>query len=348
MFAWMKLLRELSPAALTVVAQAISADDNGRLQWNRFFPRREVPSVRLANITTLDDRATADRREWDAPGRRIPLVTPSWRELEMIPIEAEHVIDEYEMQLLSERTGGNAAVIQQTLMTSIPDRVRTLVAADYRRVEVDAFTSWANGNAVVRNPQDGTSYTVTYGFDAARISTAGTAWNDVGVNAWTLFLAWLQAGEDAVGLIEGVMIRRATLNAIQADAPVSANMNVMTQTILEQMVTDVMGNAFRFEVNESTVDIFTDGGLTRTRTKIWPTGKVAAIPAGTEVGTTGFAPVVRAMEIANQVPGAGIDTNGATAFYFERNDGKELVLQAQMNALTIPDEQRVYVIAAGV
>ncbi len=348
MFAWIKLLRELSPAALTVVAQAISADDNGRLQWSRFFPRREVASVRLANITTLDDRATADRREWDAPGRRIPLVSPSWRELEMVPIEAEHIIDEYEMQLLNERAMGNAEVIQRALMTSIPDRVRGLVAADYRRVEVDAFTAWANGNAVVRNPQDGTSYTVSYGFDAARITTAGTAWDDAGVNAWTLFTAWLQAAEDAVGLIEGVMLRRTTLNAIMADAPVSANMNVMTQTILEQLVTDTIGNSFRFEVNESSVDVFTDGGLTKTRTKVWSTGKVAAIPAGTEVGTTAFAPVVRAMEIANQVPGAGIDVNGATAFYFEQNDGKGLKIQAQMNALTIPDEQRLYVIQAGV
>jgi hypothetical protein len=45
---------------------------------------------------------------------------------------------------------------------------------------------------------------------------------------------------------------------------------------------------------------------------------------------------------------SGIDTNGITVFHDGYNSGKGLIIQAQANALPIPDEQRVYVTNTGV
>jgi hypothetical protein len=39
-FAWTESIDEVSPAALTVLAQAVSPNDNGRLKWDMFFPRK--------------------------------------------------------------------------------------------------------------------------------------------------------------------------------------------------------------------------------------------------------------------------------------------------------------------
>ena len=78
------LIEELSPASLTVVAQTISANNTGRLRWPLFFPRQNVDSVDLREVTTIDYRPVSDRREWNSRGRLIPDITPPVRELAMI------------------------------------------------------------------------------------------------------------------------------------------------------------------------------------------------------------------------------------------------------------------------
>lgn len=346
MFDPAKLLMELQPPALTVRAQTVSPNDNGTLMWDRFFPRVDAASIKLADIFTNDSRLVADRREWDAPGRFIPLVIPNWREMEMLPIEGYQLIGEREQQLLGESSFGNREDVMRTLGIRIPDRVDTLVSADYRRLEIDAFEAWANNRVIVRNPQTGTTVTTSYAMDTGRFQTAGTAWSAAGVNAWNEFKDWLQDAEDEVGLLEGVAIRRATLNVIMEDAPVNVNQATMTQSVLSDLVTQVMGNAFRFEIMENSLDVFDDGGIATTRTKVWPANHIAAIPAGGMVGNTAFAPVLRAMEIARAIPGAGIDVRGATVYYLSENDGKTLKLQAQLNAMPMPNEQKVFVMDA--
>ena len=72
-FAWMAQVAALSPAALTVRAQTISPNDNGRLLWDLFFPRVNVDSVRLSEINTLDDRPAADRGHGAHARRRLRL-----------------------------------------------------------------------------------------------------------------------------------------------------------------------------------------------------------------------------------------------------------------------------------
>jgi hypothetical protein len=348
-FSWISTYRDLSPAALTVRAQALPYNDRGTLLWDRFFPRRNVGSIRLSDITTLDVRAAADRRDWNAPGRRIPLETPPYRNLEMVPIEAEHVIDEREMQILMERNAGNGDLVIQALRADIPGRVEMLAMADYRRLEYDTFQAWANGTVVVRNPQDASkTYTVSYGIAGSRYTTAGTAWNDVSINGYDAFLAWLDTAASTIGPLRGAMMRRATWNAILTDAPTASGGAKETRAGLNDRLTADLGYAFEIIENEHSVDIFDDGGTAKTRTKVWPAQKVAAIPVGDEVGYTAFAPVYRAQEMAASVPGAGIDSNGVTVYYNEQNSGKELIIQAQLNALTVPDDQRVFVIDAGV
>src|SRR4051812_35136511 len=110
-FAWTQTIDELSPAALTVRAQAISPNDDGRLKWDIFFPRQNVESVDLEDVTTLDYRPASDRREWNQRGRLIPVKTPALRKVSIVPIEGNYLWGEYELQKLNERSIGNAAII---------------------------------------------------------------------------------------------------------------------------------------------------------------------------------------------------------------------------------------------
>lgn len=347
-FAWTQTIEELSPAALTVRAQAISPNDNGRLRWDLFFPRRNVDSVDLADVTTLDYRPASDRREWNQRGRLIPQKSPTTRSVSIVPIEGNYHWGEYELQKLNERAIGNAAIVAQIMQSSVPARIDAIVSANYRRLEVDAFRAWALGNIVQRNPQNAAeTFTASFGFDAARYQTAGTAWNDAGENAYDLLLDWLDDAINAVGGIRGIVCRRNFVKEVLADAPDLAGGARMTLVQLEQRIQDDLGSDFRFYPMEDTVEVFDDGGTATTATKVWTAQKIAAVPAMTEVGYSAFAPVIRAMDIARQLPQAKIDTNGQTAFYEEHSNGRELTVEVQVNACPIPDEQKLFIMDVG-
>jgi hypothetical protein len=351
-FAWVAAERALTAAALTVRAQTIPLNDQGRLLWDAFFPRRDVDSVKVANITTIDFRPVSDRREWNARGRLINMKTPNVGDIEMVPIESFFKLGEREVQDLLERTIGNEALFRQMVGTSIPDRTDVLAQANARRIEVDAFRVWTHGEIVAKNPVTGNTFTATFDFPsrAERYTTAGTAWNDAGRNAYNDHLAWLISAIELIGPIEGSMLRLATMNAILADAPRTAELaNVApTRADVERSIQDQLGMPFRFFVNESTLDVYNDGGTATTRAKVWATGKVAAIPAGGNVGFTAFAPVARAYEVSNAAPEAKIDIRGQVAYTETGNAGRDLTIECQVNAMPIPDENRIAVIAAGV
>lgn len=343
---WIPATEELSDAALTVRAQTVSPDDNGALRWNFFFPRRNVNSVKLEDVTTLDYRPTADRREWNAPGRLIPYRTPSRRKVEIVPINPYRKWGESEMQELAERTLGNEGLMLEIIGNEIEPSVDEMAASVYRRIEVDAMSAWALGLITQKNPQSGETYTASFGFDAGRMQTAGTAWNDGSMNAYNEFVAWVKDGRQAIGSAGGVMLKQIHVNAIMADAPNPVGTYPMTLTQVEQRITDELGSAFMFVVNEDTVHTFNDGGTAYSDYEVWPQ-RMALIPRGNTVGTTAFAPVVRAMDLARQVPQAKIDIRGVTVFYDEANAGRELKVEEQANALSVPDEQRLWVINPG-
>jgi hypothetical protein len=342
---WIEAVDELSPAALTVRAQAVSPTDQGRLYWSGFFPRQNVDSVNLADVTTLDDRPVADRREWNQRGRHVPPRTPARREVSIVPIEAYDKIGEYEMQRLNERFAGNQGQMASVIGVSIPDRVERLALADYRRLEVDAWTAWLTGVITQRNPQNAAeTYQASFGFAAGRIQTAGTAWNDNSLNAYNEFIAFAEDAIDTLGSLAGFALRLSLLQAIQADAPDLIGGVSMTRAQMVQRMSDDLGQPIFLQVVEDTVDVYTDGGTATSSTKVFAAGRLAAIPADGRIGYAAFAPVVRAMEMARQVPQAGIDTNGVTVYYDEAGTGRELDIEAQLNAMPVPDEQRIFVI----
>ena len=348
-FTWLAEEQELSAAALTVRAQAISPNDNGQLLWDAFFPRANVPSVKLSEVTSLDWRPTADRREWNMPGRLIPLLTPATKLMTMVPIESFFQIAEEEMQALVEQNlSASQQQFRNLIRASIPDRVDTLVESNYRRIEVDALNAWANGTIVQKNPENGLLYTASYGFAAERMRVAATPWNDVGVNAYDELIAFAEDSIDKVGSIVGVALRLTTFRAIQADAPQLIAGVTPTRSEVEARISDQLGTPFRFYILENTVDVFTDGGVAYSRVKLWPTGKVAAVPAGEAVGNTAFAPVARAVDIDASAPGAEVDVRGMTVWHETSANGKRLTIECQVNAAPVPDERRVNVIDAGV
>lgn len=347
-FNWTQEIEELSPAALTVRAQAVSPNDDGRLKWDMFFPRQNVDSVDLDDVTTLDYRPASDRREWNQRGRLIPIKAPNTRKVSIVPIEGNYLWGEYELQKLNERSMGNGALIAQIMQSTVPGRVDAISMANYRRLELDAFEAWALGTVTQRNPQNASeTFQASFGFDANRYQTAGTAWNDSGQNAYNNLLAWIDDAINAVGSIQGVIARRNFILEVLADAPDLAGGAKMTWTQLEDRIQQDRGTLFQFYPMDDTVEVFTDGGTASTSTKVWAAEKIAAVPAGARVGYSAFAPVVRAMDIANQLPQAKIDTNGQTAFYEEHNGGRELTLEVQVNAMPVPDEQKMYVMDVG-
>lgn len=347
-FAWIAEQERLTAAALTVRAQTIDPYDEGRLSWGTFFPRKDVDSIKLNEMTTIDFRPSADRREWNARGRFIPLETPPMREFEMVPIEAYFSLDEYDLQKLAERAIGNEGVWQREVGLQIPQRTDGLVEALYRRLEIEAMTAWAFGTITARNPQTGTTQTLDFGYDTNRYTTAGTTWSTS--NAYGFFITWLESAMEYIGDVGGAMMRLAQFRMLQESAPNkfipdSALGLRVTANQLSQLVSDDLGVPFTLYVNEQSVDVFDDGGTAYTRTKLWPADMVAAIPAGgNAIGETAFAPVYRAIEMARQVPGAGIDVRGATVYHAEANGGRELTVEAQFNAMPIPNEQNVFVI----
>jgi hypothetical protein len=302
-------------------------------------------------MTTIDYRPTADRREWNAPGRRVPIITPTTRKISMIPIEANFRIEEAEMQRLAERANGNEELLQDVISAKIPARVDMIALSCYRRLELDAFQAWGNGQIIQRNPENAAqTFTMSFGFPATRYTTAGTAWDNAGVNAYTLFLNWARAAVDLVGPIEGAVLRQAIYDAILADAPLGPNSVPLTPAGLDERIQQDLKYRFEFFIVERTVDQFTDGGLAVTRTKVWPSGKIAAVPQGTKVGKAAFAPVLRAWDIANSVGAAdaSVDVNGVTVIADVQNAGKAAEFQAQLNAMPVPNETSLYVTNTGV
>ena len=351
-FTWMAEAEELSPAALTVRAQTVDPTDAGRLLWDAFMPRRNVDQTKLASLSTRDVRIVTDRREWNARGRYVNLVTPPRRELEWIPIEGYFKLEEKELNDLLNEVRGNQELFRRIISARIPDRTDMLATANYRRLELDVFEAWTQGQITAMNPQTGVTFTVDYGFDANRYQTAATAWNDVGLNAYEEFLAWYADAFQAVGPLAGAMMRLATRNAIAEDAPnpaVGAPAGLRpTITQVEQRIQDELGMPFQFFLNESTMEPYADAGLARQTVNVWPAQVIAAVPAGFQVGTTAFAPVTRAYDLSNQVPEAGTDIRGQTVYHEVGNGGRELTIEAQFNPMPDPDERKLYVINVGV
>ncbi len=351
MFNWINTEQLLTNAALTVRAQARSAIDLGLVNSPAFFPRVDARGVKLSDITTLDARPVADRREWNAPGRQIPLAVPSFRDVEMIPVESYFKLEEQEMQKIMEGALGNEAVFRQIVGPDIPTRVDRLVSANIRRIDLDAFRAWALGVITVRNPQgSGADKTVDFQFSSSRYTTP-TAWTGTPTTgtAWTQFLTETYNAETLMGATRGAVMRRSTFVAIQYTAPLGTNQAYpLSRAELERRLGEELGHPFTIIVFEDSVDVFDDGGQAYTRTKIWPANRVAWIPDSGIIGSTYYAPTVNGFQMANASPDMAIDVRGMSVVRTVANEGKELSVRCQVNALAVPNEQALYVVNAGI
>lgn len=353
-FNWIERARELSAAALTVRAQLISPNDNGRLIWDAFMPRQNVETNEIDVIFGRRDlRFVADRREWNTRGRQIPIGMPIRENLTFTPIESYFKVGEEEIYKLTTQTRGNEALFREIIGADIPSRIDGLASANYRRVEVDFATAWALKQIEAKNPSNGQTLTVALPYDSARWETAGTAWDDSGLNAYDEFLAWYQAAKEMTGDAgQGAITRQAVIRAIQADAPnpfIPAGVSIqLTRSQLEDRISQEVGSPFRFYEYELSLDLFADGSTNATRTKVWPAGRIAFVPAGEQVGVTAFAPVVRAMEAARTERDAGIDIRGMTAYTEVANGGRELTVEVEAIACPVPNEQMMAVMNTGI
>lgn len=328
----------------TVSAQLVTPGDAGNLLYPTFFPRQDVASINIGEISIGNFRPTASRREWNGPGRLIPVRTPNTRDLEIIPVESYFTLGEKEIQKLVEQTDNNEQLILQRMGADLPSRTDGLAEADQRRIELDALTLWQTGTLTQDDPQTGRTYVTSFGYDVSRIQTPA-AWT--ATTAYANFLAWLSDGESQFQ-IGGVALRQTTYNAIEAGAPNLLNGYRPTRRDVQQRITDVIGRQFAFLIIEDTLDVPTDGGLEFVKTKKWQTGRIAAIPADGRVGRTAFAPVVRAAELSRNFPDAGIERNDVAIYYTSQNEGKGAKISAQVNALSIPAEDNLWVIQSGI
>jgi hypothetical protein len=341
-FSWLSAFENLQPAALTLAAQLNAGILIESLRYPVLMPRRDVDSIKINDITTRDFQPVADRREWNARSRPIPPATVGTKSVEMVPIEARFKYDERQMQLLAESTLGNADLIAQQIQIRIPDRSNALADADYRRLELDVFEAWTRGQVTVRNPETGESYVASFGFAAGRIQTALTPWSDPSIDALTEFISWYIDGLTSVGPGLGVMLSRARFNEIAASRP-EINGQLLPISQLEDYIRQQTLSDFRFFIEDRQLDVFVDGGLSTAKARVMPVDRIAFIPATGEVGYSAFAPVARAMEIDAEVPEAGVDIRGVTVYHEQSNNGRELELEAQLNAMPIPNEDDVWV-----
>lgn len=352
LYSWLDQERRITSAALTVRAQAQALNDLGKFYHPIFFPRQDAPDVRLADMIISNFRPVADRREWNAPGRLLPMKGPGFREIEIIPVESYFTIEEYEMTRLLSQAQGNEALFRATVAPGIPARVDRLVEMNLRRLEVDALRAWALGVITVRNPQGSAAdKVVDLQFAGARYP-APTPWTGgAGGTAYAQLFVHMAVAQGLIGAVRGIVLGQTTMDALQTSAPLaSATGQVIPLGIgeIERRIREQFGGQFTFNVVEDTVEPFNDGGTDTTPTRLWPANRVAFIPAGTTVGNTFYAPVARAYQMAGANPSAQIDVNGMTVVRDVRNNGKELHVECQVNALAVPDEQRVYVVDAGI
>jgi hypothetical protein len=345
MFNWLDQYAALTPLNLTIREAARLAENPLDLRYRAIFPRVNTPSVKLSEITTVDFRPVGGRREWNAQGREIPEKLGPARNFEMVPINPTHHIDERMLQLFGE--SGVQELLRRGVIGSLETWPQRLADAAERQLEAEAFEAWYTGQVTVMDPKTGATVTASLGFDqATTYPTAGTAWGDVGQNAYQNLLAAIQTAQSKMGAVGAMRSRRAVIREIVADAPDGGNGLRPTVTSLQDRVREEGFPEFQLVIDERTYDAPTDGGSATSSANYVPAGLIAFQPANGVVGSTYVAPVVRAYDFLS---GSNRSlANGVAIFRSEKNEGKTLLIEAQENAIVLPTESSVYVVDTGV
>jgi hypothetical protein len=324
MFDIISQLDALNGPALTIRAQALSELDppDVELTWRGIAPRRDVDSVFLGEIFEVDHRPVAERREWDARGKFIPVKSPRILQWSMLPISSYFHLSEYEMQRMLEQHRDNQERFLLAARARVTDRADTHAIAANLRVEVDFYNAWLNNQVDVMNPTDGSRRTVAINLNGARYPTEDWLNN----NAWEAFVNAAKDARNLVGPLAGCVMRTATLEKIQQDAPQPLAVR-LTMTELEQRIQQELGTGFTIREDERTVDIFDDTGVSTTRTNIFTAQKVAFVPRSnnSQIGWTYFTPNVLAMDLDPNIPDNTFDLRGARINPIPVNDSKGIM-----------------------
>lgn len=345
LFSFLNQITELSSTNLTI-REATRTDQNPLLlRYRSIFPRVNAPSVRLSFITTVDFRPLGGRREWNAQGREIPEKLGPTGNFEMVPINPTHHIDERMLQLFGE--SGFEELRRRGIIGDLTSWPQRLADATERQLEYEAFLAWYTGSITVMDPKTGSTVAVSMGFtQATTYPTAGTIWSDAGVNAYQNLLTEIQNAENKMGPVGVVRSRRAVFREIIADAPDGPLGLAPTFASLEERVRAEGFGGITLVIDERTYDGWTDGGNATTAANYVPAGLMAFQPADGRVGNTHVAPVVRAYDFLTG--GNRSLANGVVIFRSEKNEGKTLLIEAQQNAIVLPEEAKTYVVDTSV
>lgn len=338
---------------LTIREQTRLAENPNENRWHALFPRRGVNSIKLSELERpLELRLVADRREWNAKGRMAHLEHGPAREMEITPIEMEYVIGERELTLL--RESGIEAILRAGVIRTV-DRWATALA-DYvdNGLEYEAFKGWQTGTIVARDAKTGQTATATLGISPDRYVVEdedyGTLEATTPGSAWEQFLLRLEESEQfyRTAPAKAVRLRRAMLKLLRQSAAqyygVEAGTVFTMQDVLDNLADEGYAD-FQFIVDERTLDRYTGAGFEHEAVKLVEETKLLFQPASGVIGFTPFAPVVRAYDFVGD--GEGDIVRNIGIFLMEENEGKSLKIQAQANAVPLPDPEAVYVVDAG-
>lgn len=342
-----------SQALATARAQRVVANVNQTLRWPAFFTRTSSQSMKLTKSTNSTFQFVAERRPYDTRGIEMPEKVGALTEMIHLPIQVRKTYGEEDVIALGLPVSAEAAALEALGLT-FDDTLDRLARADALRVEFDALRAWHSGDILAKNFATKVTALVSFGVDAARYETASTAWDDAGVNAWNEFVAWARLWSGELGGLGGAYMSGADLEVIRADAPVNTQTGLpLGNDDLGNLVGSQIGGAFRFVTDDRRFDVSDatpdDIATTTSKQRVWPIGKVAAIPAGNvPIGTVEFVPVTRAGDLAAQVPEAKIQRDDVTIIYVTNDDGTSLEVQAQLNAYPDLDHASIAVMNTGV
>ena len=337
-------MKALGSGAVTIREQARVAENPDNLLWGTLFPRVNTTSIKLSEMTVPQQRQVTGRRGWNAPGRQVTFKNPKLVNMEMTPIEGWIRLGEYEMQLLMEQHGNNEAAMKQALGFSLNSRISALNDANNRRIEMDAFDAWLNNQITVRNPTTGASHTVDLQIDSSRYVTE--SWT--GTDAYDLFLAAIRAAIRKLPNVNGCMMRETTYAHIVKNGPsVPGSTAPMTRTQFLDNLRSELGQPFGIRIDERTAEEYQGADQTLTTVNYFTAQKVA-FTTSSPIGSSYFAPVARAYNAMQSIPVEMRDANGFWTFISAPNDGKNLHVEAQVNALPMPNEQNVLVYSVGI
>lgn len=338
-------IEELSPTYLTLRERARLELNPNDLRWRVQAPIRRVNSIKIGEFTTVDFRPAGGRRDWHAQPREIPQVLGTPRTWEMIPVNPSRTWNERDLQLLQERAqtprgGFVQAMYDEGIIDDVDTTATTLANASDVQVERDWYQSWFYNLLTVKDTKSNKAATVAIGNDASRYVAAPSTFA-AAANAYTMFIDLLRDARTKLGSLGGVRFRQSLLTQILLDAP-AVNGDRATLASLRQRLSDEGLGEIALTVDERTYHDFVDGGSAYTEQFYVPSDRMAVVPANGVVGTTYVAPVTRAWKYVD--PSRVSDVRDFTIFHDSRDGGRTLVQEAQINALSIPNEQFVYVV----